>query len=1050
MSSRGLSLQAIPLCVMLAMIAPAFLTLPVATAAAQTVSAADMVPVTLATGENAARLVFDFPRLTAYSVVDSSAQHITLRFRTDIPLGFESRTSPLIEKIETQNVSEGALVRVTVKAGQKIKHYRLQKKVVIDIGSGTTEAKRENKTEATAAPAPTPAPAKAATPVTEKPARETTAKPETAATQKLAKDIAKATEAVKQKPNEGPAVPAAPAAKVDPAVIIDKPAPAEDAAAANAAAANTGPTSISFAMLEPSKIATFTRFNQLWVVIDTKNGSAQPPKIEGGLADKISAPRVISMNNGTAYRFTLPRHLNYSVRKENMSWKVLISEEPLDNGAEKQPTLEFDSGKGKLVVPLEGGGSPITIEDPDVGDTLLVIPTNKTQSRIDRARHFANLDILPAAAGFAMKPLADDIRANQIENFVLVTAPNGILATARAAVGPVMAIDPDAAIEDTRRLFDFPNWRQGGLPRLQQNASYILQQAAVGEGEVREEYLMKLALLYFANNMGHEALGVMRIIEQDNAEYADNPNFIALRGAANAMAGKYEDALKDLGNASLQNHPEINLWVGYAAAATEQWQMANKSFPKNNTLLVQYPENIAVPITIYMAESALRLGHTQSAQQLLETIDGSESVKDPHYSAAVAYLRGEIARQEGRTDDAIKIWKDVAAGLDRLYHTKGSLALANIEFQQKKITAREAADMIDSLRFAWRGDGLEVQIMHSLGLMRAQAGNYYESLQDLKTAMALESGLGNDTDDIRADQLRIFASIFEGENTGKIKPMEAVSIYNEFSSLVPEGIDGAKIKLQVADFMASIDLLEKSAGMIETLLDDGAVPPELVGRTGEKLAAIYILDNRPSQAIDALNRTASANMTDIVRESRALLMARAQSQLNMIDEAAATLSNFTSVDAQRLKVDLLWRARKWADAATALSPLLPLPDAKEISDSEAELVINRAVACKLASDTRCLMDMKYSFGPLMAKTKQATAFSVVTRDGGLSTLADRETILNIAGEADLFKNFLDSYKSLDKADTSASAATPAPAPTATPAATPAATAAEPATNAAAP
>jgi len=86
--------------------------------------------------------------------------------------------------------------------------------------------------------------------------------------------------------------------------------------------------------------------------------------------------------------------------------------------------------------------------------------------------------------------------------------------------------------------------------------------------EERTGLLMKMARLYFSNNFGQETLGLLGLVQKENPDAEKNPDFIALRGAANAMAGYYKEALQDLSLPSLQRYPEAQLWVGFAAAAS--------------------------------------------------------------------------------------------------------------------------------------------------------------------------------------------------------------------------------------------------------------------------------------------------------------------------------------------------------------------------------------------------------------------------------------------------------------------------------------------------
>lgn len=951
------------------------------------------IPVTITRQGPTTRVIFDLATLTPYVVhkKDGGAEFV---FRTSAVLATPSGSSDMIGDISVSSGDGSAVATISLKPGSSYKHYRLQKKVVIDITDKSSTA-----------------------------ASEATAKTEPPKSMPDAK--AAATDAAKTAAAQQPVPPAAVTTVPEKVSSQDTTMPAAAPGATPAAAPVTPvttapidhtPTNLHLETLEPVKIAVFTRYNALWIVVDTISAAIQPPTVSGPLAEHIGKPRSVSLDGGIAFKYALPQPAYVTARKENMGWTVSLTPSPVQAPSDIQANVEFDGGKAKIVLPFKGSGKVLKLNDPDIGDTVSVIAANAPSTRVDQARHFPNLDIIPAAIGVAVKPLSDDIQVNRIEDFVLITAPGGIIATPAAISGPSMTMAaPDMQQgEDApvRRLFDFPNWRQGGAARLYQNITALQNQIAQSETpEVRNELLLKIALLYFANNMGQETLGVLRILEQDDPELFKSPTVLALRGVASAMANHYTDALSDLTNPALQQNPEARLWIGTAAAATEQWQMANREFPKDNRLLAPYPENIAVPITIYMAESALRLGHTADAQKLLDTLKMMPSATDVHNGSAIAYLRGEIARQEGRIDDAIRIWKDVSIGIDRLYHTKASLALANIQLQQKMITPQAAADQVDSLRFAWRGDGLEVQIIHDLGLMKTQAGKFLEGLQDLKSAVALADSMMIDSDPIKADITRAFNAVFAGNPDQKIPAIEAVSVYNEFNKLVPAGEAGAEIRLRAAEFMISIDLLGKAAGILEDLFNTGMVPPERIASTGAKLAAVYLLDDKPEAAIATLDKTASSAMDDAEKERRALLMARAQSQMNNTDQAIQTLSTYLSADAQKLKVDVLWRARRWAEAGDVLLSILPDPSDKNFSDEQSHLVVNAAVACKLAGNSVCLQNMRSNYAAAMAGTKQATTFTVITREGGASTLADRDTILKIAGEADLFKQFLESYKS---------------------------------------
>ncbi|MCE9508242.1 MAG: hypothetical protein K8R48_08045 [Alphaproteobacteria bacterium] len=965
------------------------------------------VPVRIAHHGSFTRIVFEFPKLLAYHVKATDGDAL-IDFDTNAVAAFGAIKSPLVKSIREIPNSEGVLkVDIEMVGGATVRHYRLQRKIVVDVYSSAPPSKKKAHPRARGAakkkpepsappvkltvdapvsmpvPAPEPAPAQEAPP-----APEPAPAPKEAVQEPLKTEVAE--------------IKAEPAA---PAVAAHGDEKGEDHAP-------EATTEISVSFLAPSRLAVFERSNVLWVVSDFTASTATPPVITGPMAEFIAPPKALRFEGGTAYRYTFPKKFYPRVEKQNLTWKISLLPEAYEPPPPAEIKAEFDptSRKAKLIVPLREAGNTIAFEDPDVGDTLYVVPTGKPDQVIRNVSHLTDFTMIPGILGMVVRPLKDGLRVNPVHDFVSLTSPDGLTATPEGVGTPVLIGEADAASDDdNNRLFDFPNWRQGGLLMLRENRRKLQDEIAVAPtpGE-RAGLLMKMAMLYFSNNFGQEALGVLDLVLTENPEMEKNPNFIAIRGAANAMSGHFNEALQDLSYPPIQSNPEVNLWIGYAAAATEQWLMADRSFPKSNRLLLQYPDNIAIPFTIYMAESALHLGHTDTAKKLLDTINMTSDALAPQYQAAISYLRGEALAQDGKPEQAEEVWGPVANGLDRLYHAKTSLAMTRLLLQQKKISLKDAVERIDSLRFAWRGDGLEVEILRMLGALRVQNGQVLSGLQDMKQAAELADSMLNDSTPIRDEMKSVFSDLFVGGQAGKISLLEAVSIYGEFSTLLPAGPEGTTATLGFADYLVSMDLLPKAAELIENQISVG-MPEDKIISAGEKLAAVYLLDKRPVQALEALGKTERSNMTDKDREERGLLRARAQSQLNQTDAAISTLSTMTSRNAGRLKADVLWRAQKWGAAAETIEALLP--DAgRPISEEDASLVVNAAVAWKLSGNIAKLKEIKEKYSADMEATKMASTFGVVTREGGSSSLADRESMLKIAGEVDMFKGFLDAYK----------------------------------------
>ena len=1051
-----------------------------------------------------ARAVFDCPKLTAYHITATGdVLHITLDTKAAGKIVVAK--TPLIKKITATPGHDGLLrVDIVTPAGVTFKDSRFQNKIILDISAATASAPAPAPAVVTPAkvaaekkkplPAPisitpakviasTPAPAAPSPKVVAAPATEKTAAVPAMPVAPVEKDSSPALsdpEAIAAARIPGKSENAAPVwdlaiTKPDGGAPVEKKATPVPAPPATAAGEDDRTATITLSSLSPMRLAAFERFGALWLVTDAKGTAASLPVITGPMADFIIPPKVLRFKQGTAYRYTFPKKFYPHVAKQNLSWTVTLLPEPSPaSAATLSAELRVQSDKKTkevmLVAYLKGAGDVLSFEDPEIGDTLFVVPTNIADQAVQEARHMTDLETIPALTGLVIRPLKDGLSVRHImladesavpnkkdnkdikdakdvqevkdkdskdskdgkdksdkekaaaaataplpnntaaNDVIVATAPFG-LSVMPEGDSIITLIGADEAADDyNNRLFNFPNWQRGGIEKLQSNRQELQEKiAAAASPEERAGLLMDLAKLYFANNFGQEALGILDMVQIENPDMEKNPDFIAIRGAASAMSGHYKEALQDLSFPAIQKRPEVNLWIGFASAATEQWHMADRSFPKSNRLLLQYPDNIAIPFTIYMAESALHLGHTDMANQLLDSINKTSEVLDPRYKAAIDYLRGIAFAQQGAPEKAAALWEPVAGGLDRLYHTKAALSLTRLQLQEKKITLKEAIDRVDSLRFAWRGDGLEVTILHTLGALKVQDGQVLSGMEDMKQAADMADSLLDDSVPIRDDMKHILSDLFLTDTVSKIKPLEAVSVYNEFGNLIPPGPDAVTAALNFADSLIRMDLLSKAAALLEDQLKSGNLPEDKAAALGTKLTAVYLLDSNPKQALAALQETEKPGLSDRIREERTLLKARAQSQLNETADAITTLSALNSKNAQRLKADVFWRAQKWSEAATAIETLLPDPT-KPLSEQDASYVVNAAVAWKIAGNMDKLKEIKMKYEGPIATTKLATTFGVVTRDGGSSALGDRETMLKIAGEVDMFKGFLENYK----------------------------------------
>jgi len=276
-----------------------------------------------------------------------------------------------------------------------------------------------------------------------------------------------------------------------------------------------------------------------------------------------------------------------------------------------------------------------------------------------------------------------------------------------------------------------------------------------------------------------------------------------------------------------------------------------------------------------------------------------------------------------------------------------------------------------------------------------------------------------DAKEIAADMTRTFTDLFGTDGAAKMPPLEALALYEQYRELTPPGPDGDRIIRKLAERLVEIDLLDRAAELL-----DHQVQYRLTGaekaQVGTRLAGIRLLDGKPELALAALDKSVVEEITPALAEERQLLRARALSQMGKGSDAVQLLATDQSRNANLLRIDIAMRDKQWPAAAQALADVIGPPPAAgaPLDPQVAGLVVNRAIALSLARDNAGLDALRRDFGKAMETSRDAPTFQLLTRPEEAAGLADAATIRSRMSEIDLFRSFLDNYRTARQETTS--------------------------------
>ncbi|MCB1531620.1 MAG: tetratricopeptide repeat protein [Alphaproteobacteria bacterium] len=785
---------------------------------------------------------------------------------------------------------------------------------------------------------------------------------------------------------------------------------------------------IAFTSTKSFGLAAFEMGGALWMVND-QGDLALEPQVRGPDAAYFDPIEAVNIERGTAFKTKILDGASIRGEGGGLLWRVVISRgdkkyEPIT--AKRENLREGRVRSGTLLFPFKTAQNVLEVLDPVSGASAKVVTVDSPKDFAGPAQDFVDFQILPSAIGLAVLPKVDDLSVEITKDGVLISRPAGLSLTPQSEVqagflrkerhnmaGKTAAVKPRGP-----DVFDFKNWELGGISSLEENSNVILSSLNdLPEGKKIEDVIM-LAKMHLANGMAPEALGFLKLAKDLLPGVENSPEFEALNAAAYALVSKSESAFTDLSRGDLEKYGDIPYWQAYTLADLGDWQQAEEVLPADLLPLQDYPKYIYNRIAPNLAEVALRSGNVAGAEQLLSRLEAQDDLWEPQ-KAALLYLKGEAERQKGNKDETKKLWEELVVGKDDFYRARAGLALTRLQTEEKEITPQQAIDKLERLRYAWRGDELEAQINYWLGKTYFENGEHGRGLNILREAASYAVGTPLSRR-ITAEMSDMFTNLFLTDQLAEVSPVEATALYEQFAELVPSGEQGDKVVEKLAERLVQADLLGRASDMLQYQIDHRLSGLEAY-RVAVRLVAIELIDNRPAEALQNLKK-ASAFLQGLPEELQtperfrelSLLRARGLSKQGRPDQALALLNDLeANSDVNRLKADIAWNAGYWDDAAEALGDVIfdkNISLTRPLEDEDKAIILKRAVALNLAGDRIALANMREKYSDLMAQTDKAKVFEVITRARQSAALADRQTLMNVAAETDLFADFLNSYK----------------------------------------
>ena len=955
---------------------------PKAQAAAPAAAAsgpAERIGVRTGEHEQYGRLVFDWERDVPFRIDQrGNRAQVTFDRPATITLGNVARGSAKnIAGAASEIVGNSTVVTLNVPSSSKIQSMKSGPKVVIDVYNPT------GPNDATAAP-----------------------------TQPLPSQ----TTAQATAPAPAPAPQAAPPANAPAALQPSAPAPV--AAPPPQAAGPAGPapagTEASWRIdwTEPVGAAVFRRAGSLWFVFDraSKVDTAAAAKTLTGVAKAVTQ---VESPRGTFVRVvTTEPDFNPSIRRDGFAWIFDFRRQPLTPLTAIEPKPEqLPGGASQIVIAVAQPGEALPLRDPEVGDNVVVVPIIPLANGVLRPYTLPQFDVLPSAQGIVVHPRIDDLRVRPVQRGVEINGASQPLVlstlTPQAQAGARIG-----SFRQVSRVFAPDSWRVArriqSLSDFNKENAAALDKVADAQPGNKMQARLDYAQFLIAGDLGYEAVGVLDTMALLDPAVENRADFRLLRGAANFLIDREEEAEKDFAYPAFNDNDEGEFWRAIGQAISGRERSAAPMLKAKGDAFRSYPRALKMRLGEVIINAALSIADIQMASSYLEVL--AEEKPQGNEIDRLALLEGKVHQLSGNFDQAVSAWEAVEKGSYRPAMADATVLRANLLLGQKKITPKDAIVELEKLRYAWRGGEFEFNLLKQLGQLYLSIGDYRNGLRTLQEAVTYFRD-NPESSKVADLMVKAFDDLYLKDAADGMGAVRAIALFDEFKELAPSGEAGDEMIRKLADRLAAIDLLDRAALLLEDQVQFRLKGPEKA-RVGARLAAVYLLNHQPLEAMAAIEKTRFDGVSGDLQAQRRLLQARALVDQGRVPDAERILERDESAEADQLRAEIYWGQSNWIEASKSLQKLVTRTGAvanKPLSEDQARLVLNFATAVTLSGNERGAAKLKQDFGTAMNATPFKDAFNLIATPNATG-LIDYKSVTDRVKTASNFNSFMSVYK----------------------------------------
>ena len=395
----------------------------------------------------------------------------------------------------------------------------------------------------------------------------------------------------------------------------------------------------------------------------------------------------------------------------------------------------------------------------------------------------------------------------------------------------------------------------------------------------------ELAKFNFSRNFMADARAVLELMLAQDAAATSDPALRAMRGLLSVLAHRNDEAAADLLHVALDGRPDTQLWRGLLLKSEGNMVAANQAFASAAAALTLLPEDWRRRLLFEWAEAAVAAEDESSFKMVEELL--SELEIPVARRGQLEFLKGRAAEIRQEPDVALEHYEAVIAGGSRRARIRAAVARVNLMLESGTTTRDQAVAALEELTHAWRGDTHEIALLNRLADLRLEAKDYAGAL-DLMRRVVTNFPNRPEVAALAQRMNQVFETVFLEGEAEAMSPVSTLALFYDFQELTPVGQAGDEIIRKLADRLVQVDLLDRAARLLEHQVRHRLKGADRA-RIAARLALIYLMDRRPKEALETLQRSRSSSISAALANERRHLEARALADLGRGDGALTLL-----------------------------------------------------------------------------------------------------------------------------------------------------------------